>query len=298
MAQTDSPLKDLVESSILDFAAWLFNTEVVSAQALNVEFTGQDARVDRLFEVLLSDGRTATLHIEFQGRSTHEPVRFRMLDYMTRIVRDERDLNLHSVVFYVGDGVGALDTGDHQIIGLDGQPALHWRYQVVHLWKIKAETLVALNRPGLSALVGLTQIDDPATVIPQVVEQIEAVENEEVRRHLLAALIALISDQEIVQMIRKMVKEEGLLMNTPFLREVRAEERNTTHRNTLLHSIAWRYDPPLSVYQKIEQAISTIEDENAFMALHKAIIQTENFQEFYQIFNDVIAQQPKVNVSA
>ena len=100
-------------------------------------------------------------------------------------------------------------------------------------------------------------------------------------------------------MIRKMVKEEGLLMNTPFLREVRAEERNTTHRNTLLHSIAWRYDPPLSVYQKIEHAISTMADENAFMALHKAIIQTENFQEFYQIFNDMIAQQqPKVNVSA
>jgi hypothetical protein len=40
MAQTDSPLKDLVESSILDFAAWLFNAEVVSAQALNVEFPG------------------------------------------------------------------------------------------------------------------------------------------------------------------------------------------------------------------------------------------------------------------
>lgn len=198
MAQTDSPLKDLVESSITDFAAWLLKAEVVTAQALNIEFPGQDTRVDRLFQILLADGRTAILHFEFQGRSTHEPVRFRMLDYMTRIVRDERDLNLHSVVFYVGDGVGALDTGEHQIIGLDGQPALHWRYQVVHLWKIKAEELVALNRPGLSALVGLTQMDNPAAVIPKVVEQIQAVPDAETRRHLLSGLIALIDDEEII----------------------------------------------------------------------------------------------------
>lgn len=295
MAQTDSPLKDLVESSILDFATWLFNAEVVSAQALNVEFPGQDARVDRLFEVLLSDGRTATLHIEFQGRSTHEPVRFRMLDYMTRIVRDERDLNLHSVVFYVGDGVGALDTGEHQIIGLDGQPALHWRYQVVHLWKIKAEELVALNRPGLSALVGLTQMDNPAIVIPKVVEQIQAVPDEETRRHLLSGLIALIDDEEIIYMIRKMVKEEGLLMNTPFLREV----RNDARRNDVVNAIAWRYDPPLSVFKRLEETMATITGEETLMGLLKAIIETPALTDFQKILDDIVEkQQTKGKVSA
>ena len=49
MAQTDSPLKDLVESNIHDFAAWLPNAEIRFVQTINIEFTGQDARVDRLF---------------------------------------------------------------------------------------------------------------------------------------------------------------------------------------------------------------------------------------------------------
>ena len=295
MAQTDSPLKDLVESCITDFAAWLLNAEVVAVQALNVEFPGQDARVDRLFQVLLGDGRQVTLHIEFQGRGSHEPVRFRMLDYITRIVRNERDLALHSVVFYIGDSVGALDTGDHQIIGIDGQPTVHWRYQVVHLWKMKAEELIALNRPGLSALIGLTQLDNPAEVIPKVVEQIQTVRDVEVRRHLLTGLIALIDDQEIIYMIRKMVKEEGLLMNTPFLREVRADAR----RSDVVNAIAWRYDPPLSVYRKIEETMATIADEESLMILLKATIQIEAFSDFQKILDDIIAQQqPKVKVPA
>jgi len=295
MAQTDSPLKDLVESNITDFAVWLLKTEVIAVDALNVEFPGQDARVDRLFRVLLADGRKVFLHTEFQGRSSHEPVRFRMLDYITRIVRTERELRLHSVVFYIGEGVGALDSGDHQIDGFDGQPTVRWRYQVIHLWKIKAEELVALNRPGLSALVGLTQMDNPTTILPKVVEQIQAVPNAEVRRHLLAGLIALIEDQEIIYMIRKMVKEEGLLMNTPFLREVRTDAR----RSDVVNAIAWRYDPPLSVYQKIEQDMAAITDDETLMMLHKAVIQTEDFKEFQKLLNDTLAQQqPKVEASA
>lgn len=295
MAQTDSPLKDLVESNITDFATWLLKAEVIAVDALNVEFPGQDARVDRLFRVLLADGRKVILHTEFQGRSSHEPVRFRMLDYITRIVRTERELQLHSVVFYIGEGVGALDSGDHQIDGFDEQPTVHWRYQVVHLWKIKAEELVALNRPGLSALVGLTKMDHPERVIPQVVEQIQAVPDIETRRHLLAGLIALIDDQEVIYMIRKMVKEEGLLMNTPFLREVRAD----AHRSDVVNAIAWRYDPPLSVFKRLEETMATITDGETLMGLLKIIIETPALSDFQKILDDVIEkQQPKVNVSA
>ena len=160
MAHTDSPLKDLIESHIDDFAAWLLDAEIRSAQPINVEFTGQDARVDRLFQVTFADGRQSTLHIEFQGRSTKEPMRFRVLDYITRIARTYPEIHLHSVVFYIGDGVGARDTGDHQITDAHGQVTLRWRYQVIHLWKIKAEELLTFNRPGLLALVGQTQIDN------------------------------------------------------------------------------------------------------------------------------------------
>ncbi|MEZ4864765.1 MAG: hypothetical protein R3C14_25865 [Caldilineaceae bacterium] len=280
MAQTDSPLKDLVETSIVDFAAWLLDAEVRDAQAVNIEFPGQDARVDRLFQVWLADGRQATLHIEFQGRSTSHPVRFRMLDYMTRIVRSERELNLHSVVFYVGEGVGALDTGNHQIADANGQIVLHWRYQVVHLWKINATDLLALNRPALLALVGQTKIDEPRTIIAKVVEQLRLIPDEELRRHLLFDMMALIDDQEIIKMIEEMIKEDGLLMNTPFLRRVRAEERVETHRQDILNALVWRFDPPSSVYQQIEQRLKKVNDEETLTLLHKTAVQVANFQDF------------------
>jgi hypothetical protein len=115
MALTDSPLKDLVESCIIDFASWLLDAEVIAAQPLNTELAGQPVRVDQLYLVTLVDRRRVKLHIEFQGLRSHEPMRLRMIDYMTRQARTERDSQQHSVVFYVGQGAGADDTGEHRI---------------------------------------------------------------------------------------------------------------------------------------------------------------------------------------
>lgn len=96
-------------------------------------------------------------------------------------------------------------------------------------------------------------------------------------------------------MIRKVVKEEGLLMNTPFLREVRADAR----RSDVVNAIAWRYDPPLSVYRKIEETMATIADEESLMILLKATIQTEAFSDFQKILDDILdKQQTKVKVPA
>ena len=294
MAHTDSPLKDLVESNIYDFAAWLLNVEIRSVQAINVEFTGQDARVDRLFEVLTGDGRPVILHFEFQGRSTNEPMRLRLLDYMSRIARSHPELAMHSVVFYIGNGVGAKDTGDHQINGIDGKPTLQWRYQVVHLWKIKAETLLALNRPALLGIIGQTQIDRPEIILPQVVEQIQSIPNPTLQSRVFADLVALLDDQEMIDMIKSMVKEEGLLMNTPFLREVRAD----TRRSDVLNAIAWRFDPPLSVYHQLEQTLQEIKQEDAFTELLKAVIQSADFADFQKILNRIVSQQPTMEPSA
>lgn len=95
MAETDDPLKRLLHTSIKDFAAWLLNTEVVDAQTVNIELPGgEPVRADHLFRVLLANGRTALLHIEFQGRSSRKPMKWRMLDYMTRIAEAERDIDL------------------------------------------------------------------------------------------------------------------------------------------------------------------------------------------------------------
>ena len=76
MAETDNPLKRLVETAISDFAAWLLGVEVQDAYAVNIELTSDLVRVDQLFRVTLQNGQTTLLHIEFQGRSTHRPMKW------------------------------------------------------------------------------------------------------------------------------------------------------------------------------------------------------------------------------
>ena len=86
----------------------------------------------------LANDRELLLHLEFQGRRSHELMQWRMLEYMPRLARLHR-LDLESVVMYVGRGAGADDTGIYQVNGLDGMPVLAWRYRVIRLWQMPAE---------------------------------------------------------------------------------------------------------------------------------------------------------------
>ena len=79
-------------------------------------------------------------------------------------------------------------------------------------------------------------------------------------------------------------KEEGLLMNTPFLREIRAD----TRRSDVLNAIAWRFDPPLSVYHQLEQTLAELKNEEIFIELHKAVIQSPDFVAFQEVLNKFI----------
>lgn len=76
MAETDDPLKRLFQTSSKDVAAWLLETEVIEAQTVNIELPGgEPVRADQLFRVVLASGRSALLHIEFQGRSSRKPMK-------------------------------------------------------------------------------------------------------------------------------------------------------------------------------------------------------------------------------
>src|SRR5262245_16884593 len=138
MAETDSLLKRLVSTFMLDFASWLLGTAVQTARPLQSELPGTTVAVDQVFQVTLASGRNLLLHLEFQGRRTHEPMQWRMLEYMPRLAHLYR-LDLQSVVLYIGRGAGADDTGSYQVNGLDDTPVLAWRYRVLRLWQLRAE---------------------------------------------------------------------------------------------------------------------------------------------------------------
>ena len=119
-------------------------------------------------------------------------MKWRMLEYMARLA-STHPLDVWSAVLYVGRGAGLDDTGDYQLTGPDGAVTLSWHYQVVRLWAMQAEELVAVGRPALLALVGQTHIERPDVLLPQIVTHIRNVSNAEMRGRLLTALVALIS---------------------------------------------------------------------------------------------------------
>ena len=107
MADLDSPLKQLVSAFIIDFATWLLHADVRAAHPLNVELPGGMLTADQVFHVTLANGRALMLHIEFQGRISHQPRQWRMLEYMARLGYTHR-LALWSVVLYVGHGANSV----------------------------------------------------------------------------------------------------------------------------------------------------------------------------------------------
>lgn len=297
MAETDDPLKRLLHTSIKDFASWLLNAEVIDAQTVNIELPGgEPVRADHLFRVLLASGQTALLHIEFQGRSSRKPMKWRMLDYITRTAEAERDVALYSVVFYIGQGVGARDTGEYEVRAPDGSITLRWKYRVVHLWKLQAEELLALKRPGLLPLLGQTQIHHGEKVVSAVVDQLKQVEDQEVQARLFATLIALIEDGKVLTMIEQLIDQEEFLLDTPYLRRIREEGRSAGHtegfvegrtkgarvarQEDILDIIALRLNPPVITYRELEKAITAIEDDAVLEQLFVVAVQAANLTEF------------------
>src|SRR5215510_4758944 len=109
MAELNNPLKQLVSAFITDFAAWLLHADVREAHALNVELPSGMLTADQVFRVTLADGRVLVLHIEFQGRSSHQPMQWRMLEYMARLASTHH-LDVWSAVLYVGRGTSIYET--------------------------------------------------------------------------------------------------------------------------------------------------------------------------------------------
>jgi hypothetical protein len=219
------------------------------------------------------------LHIEFQGRASHQPMKWRLLEYMARLATTHH-LDVWSAVLYVGRGAGIDDTGRYQLTGPGGAVTLSWHYQVVRLWAMQAEELVATGRPALLALVGQTHIEAPEVLLPQVVTHMRSVSDADMRGRLLTALVALISQEEMIAMVERLLEEDGLLLDTPFLRRMRAEGALMARRQSILDALRLRFDPPISVYQQLERYLETVTDEAQLEKLFAVAVRGENLADF------------------
>ncbi|PDW00643.1 hypothetical protein CJ255_20435 [Candidatus Viridilinea mediisalina] len=80
---------------------------------------------------------------------------------------------------------------------------------VIHLWRLDGEALLALNRPALAALIGQTRLRNPEPTLRQAVEQIVTGTSGELQRLLLIEFLTLCTDKEVAAMAEQIVQYDS-----------------------------------------------------------------------------------------
>src|SRR5439155_7339815 len=91
------------------------------------------------------------------------------------------------------------------------------------------------------ALLGQTQMAQPEVILPAVVARMRRVADDTLRGHLLTALMALLSEEEMVSMVERLLEEDAWLLELPYLRRIRAEGRRDGEAEVLLRQLRSRF---------------------------------------------------------
>lgn len=91
------------------------------------------------------------------------------------------------------------------------------------------------------ALLGQTPMAQPEVILPAVVTRIRSVADDALRGHILSALLALLPDEEMVSMVERLLEEDEWLLELPYLRRIRAEERRQGEVEVLLRQLRSRF---------------------------------------------------------
>lgn len=285
MSKTDSPLKILLNEFSHDIAAWLLNCAVNHVKLLNVDLPGEDLSIDQAFQVQQADGQQVILHTEFQGRSSHKPMAWRMLSYISRLAEKYR-LPVCSVVIYVGQGAGRTDTGEYQVAGHQKHNALTWHYQVIRLWELSAEALLASPSPGLWPLIGQSRIEQPEILFPQLLAKTKTLPDTATQARILSLVASLLDSQEMMDMLENAIENEPLLSNTPFLLKIRSqgreegreEGRTENALDMLLDAIQFRFQPDADLSAQLKQRLQSVRDVERYKQLLHLTMSAETLQ--------------------
>jgi hypothetical protein len=106
----------------------------------------------------------------------------------------------------------------------------------------------------------------------------------EARRRRLTVLLALLPQGEMVTMVEKLLEDERLLLDTPYLRRLREEGREegllVARRRSIVDALMLRFTPPEAVVQQVEQYVETLTDEAALERLFAVAVRSASLAEF------------------
>jgi hypothetical protein len=144
--------------------------------------------------------------------------------------------------------------------------------------------LLLLDQPALLALVGQTRLDRPAVVLPAVVARLRQVLDPQARARLLTVLLALLPQEDIVTMVERLLEDETLLLDMPYLRRIREQGREegllAARRRSIVDALTLRFAPSAAVLRQVVQYLETLTDDAAMERLFAAAIRSASLEEF------------------
>ena len=81
-------------------------------------------------------------------------------------------------------------------------------------------------------------------------------------------------------MVEKLLDDETLLLDTPYLRRIREEGQLVARRRSIVDALTLRFTPPAATVQQVAQHVETLTDEAALERLFAAAIRSASLEEF------------------
>jgi predicted transposase YdaD len=125
-----------------------------------------------------------------------------------------------------------------------------------------------------------------------VIQRLQRAADAEVQTRLLTTLLALVPDEEMATMVERLIEDEGVLLDTPFLRRIRQESKEEgreegreegqliARRQSILDILVLRFQPSVPIYRSIEKALSTVTSEAELERLLAATVTAKEVAEF------------------
>ena len=223
MAETDNPLKRLFKGFPKAFAEWLIAEPIQSIEQSDIELPVSAIRSDQVFTVKLASGKEIVFHVEFEAGDDTEVMKWRMLNYMSRIDENLKK-PIEGVVLYLNNK-GKDDTGEHRI------GSVRWTYKAIRLEEVAASEFLKTDSPAMWALSALAKRKKPEEEAFEAVDKIKLNTDNKDRTRLLELFLTLLNDERLVNMIQEQLEKEDYLMNSPFLQKIRNEERHEIASN-------------------------------------------------------------------
>lgn len=256
----DNTCKYLAETYPAEFAKWLLSTDTSNIQVLKTELNLEPIRADSVTFLQTSN---QILHIEFQTQpKSTPPLDFRMLSYYV-ILKKQYGCDIEQVIVFLQPSNSEMVFKTEYV-----DKNTRHKYRVIRLWEQDSAPL--LNNPALLPLAALAKSNSPESLLQQVANAVDMIEESEEQKNISACtqiLAGLRFDRNLInQLFREEIMQESVIYQDIIQRgEQRGKQKGEA--TLILRQLARRFgETSTEIEQKI-QTLSTAQLEDLGEAL-------------------------------